>query len=405
MWNSPELARGTRCAQIQRGGRTISFTATSALLTEPVAILFPPLAATSMFVGSAEFAAAANEVGLCVLSVDRPGIAGTTASPRRLSDVVRTRLDVHALDVAAVLQSLGVRSKVRLIGVCAGAPYALSVAAALPSLVDLTHVTLVTPWISGECPTNSWLVRTAAAGWLGPHACIGPLLALMQAPRMRRIFGTSKLDRAVQMATAGFSSSERSLLTRRCALDRHLAKRLIGALRRDVSAHTEGGFAGDVAVCLAPARKLEAGRGKSTKGHEAGSATSVPRQVTVIAAALDELVPLPATAFLCERLAGAGASVNLYTCLGGSHTGVQYLRAHEWLRAAVSPGVDLGGSNASPESPYADCGLARIRTLERLQMDAQVEASRAAAAMALLGDERPSAALDEYAAASRVDSI
>ena len=376
--SSPDstLMGSSTSGTIQRARRSIHYTLTSCKLTAssstaaPVAILFPPLASTSAFIGTAEFVSSAAVVGLTVLSVDRPGIGGTSPAPRRWIQCARSRLATHSADVVAVCNSLGI-DRVRLIGVCAGAPFALAFAAAHPTLAECSHLTLVTPWVYGDCPFNQWIVRTAAAGWFGPRTCIGPLLLLTQAVRIHRILFAAKrgrVDEAVANATAGFSTSERGLLTRRCALDSSLAPRLVQMLRHDIVSQSEGGFAGDVAVCLSPAKVLQ----------QAGP--SVPKRITVVAAVHDELVPLPATKSMCDWLRAAGATVDLFAFGGGTHAGVHYLRQVQWLQCAASVGRDLGAPDTSSVVRRgAHC--TDIRLLPTLREDREAEAAAASAAV------------------------
>lgn len=181
-----------------------------------VALLFPPLGSSAAeFIGSLEFAAAAASAGLIVLCVDRPGIGGTSASPRRWFRCAQTRLACHSADVIAVLNALGLsNSRVHLVGMCAGANFALGFSHAHPDHCD-PHLTLVTPWVSGECPHNNKIVRQAAAGMFGPHATIGPILLLLSVPRLHRFLSAKSDLAAVKAATVAFSSSERALLSRR----------------------------------------------------------------------------------------------------------------------------------------------------------------------------------------------
>jgi pimeloyl-ACP methyl ester carboxylesterase len=350
------LAAGTVRAHVDYDRRRVRYTMTCQPRPgQPLAVVFVPLGSSSTFVGSAEFVAAANEMDLCCLCVDRPGIGGTTKSPRRWIDCVRTRLRVHSADVAAVLAAVNkMAGVVRLIGVCAGAPFALAFAAAYPLLIDRSHLTLVTPWVSGECKDNRWIVSRAGSGWFGPHTTVGPLLALVQFPRMRKIVNAPSAEQSLRRATVAFTPSERDLLTRRCRLDETLAARIVAAVRSDLGETSLGAFAGDVAVCLAPSKvifralrpptpkkpspvwrrehNMRRSKGGSSTARTAtrpatgrrvghagvaadaraeededrgggggGGGAGVharPERFTVVAARQDELVPLAATAFL-----------------------------------------------------------------------------------------------------------
>lgn len=310
---------------------------------------------------------------------------------RRWLGYVHYRLATHCTDVAAVVSHLRISGGLHLIGLCAGAAYAEAFAAAHPGLVDKSHVTLVAPWVSGDCAHNSWLVRHAGVGHFGPHAGIGPLLALIQMPRLRRVTRAPSELHALHAATAAFSASERDRLTRRCRLDDTMAARLVSTLKCDLASHSLGGFSGDVAVCLAPSSVLtaRAGGGRrrcfgtdAVRLHDSGPRgnTSLATEVTVLAGTQDELVPWEATVFLCQRLHDAGAKVRLVSCAGGSHTGVHYMRAEAWLQAAATRGRSVDSMcHVDDVSP----GIEGYR-LPRLDAAPQAEAAAAAAAQALL---------------------
>ena len=190
-----------------------------------------------------------------------------------------------------MLLSLNARD-VRIIGICAGTSFALHFAAAFPEIVDLSHLTLVTPWISGDCPHNKALVRRSAAGFFGPHSWQGVGLAALRAPLVLRVLRSS-LDRAFKLAAQGFSPSEKAFLARECELDCGRAQRCVDALRHDLRGQTMAGFCGDAAACLASMRRVLSRCG--------GPHANLPERITLLAAARDELVPWEATLWLRDR--------------------------------------------------------------------------------------------------------
>ena len=178
----------------------------------PLVVLFPPIATTSHWLSSPEFLTASAAADCRLIAVDRPGTGGTTRPHRPCCNkqaisggAAQRSLATHASDVAAVLLSLNARD-VRIIGICAGTSFDLHFAAAFPEIVDLSHLTLVTPWISGDCPHNKALVRRSAAGFFGPHSWQGVGLAALRAPLVLRVLRSS-LDRAFKLAAQGFSPS------------------------------------------------------------------------------------------------------------------------------------------------------------------------------------------------------
>jgi pimeloyl-ACP methyl ester carboxylesterase len=410
-WTRPSdaLAKGCRSGTVRRGRRNVHFVIVSSEVCEAhlekehdsldsfaaagaLMLLFPPLGTAMSFIGSLEFVAAAAAVGLIVLAVDRPGIDGTSASPRRWLHCAGTRLATHSADIACVLRVLGVKARVRLIGVCAGTPFALSFMSSHPEQCDASHLTLVTPWINGECPHNQRIVCKAAAGGFGPHALIGNILILLNLGRIRQIRRASSDEQVVRIATS-FSASERAKVERAMELDETMASRIAGAVRSRIATISLGGFAGDIAVCLAPAPTLggasssacrtSSSRALSSACHAPPEACQVPgrgtdggadeppprvARATVLAACQDALVPFAATSFLCSRLQGEGWEVELVACLKSTHEGVHYLRAKQWLQVAGSRGKDLGETAGEHV-----IGGARTRTLAALKWDAMAE--------------------------------
>ena len=217
----------------RQSGRAVEYALSSTDPSLPLAVLFPPLFGTAPLVCDADFASAATAARLRVLCVSRPGVGDsapvgegpdTAFEAPQIYDpltcrsgsgptctAVEARLATHAADVAAVLRDLDATSNIRVIGVCAGAPYALAFFTQHPTLVSATHITLVTPWCPGDCPEHKGLVRLAAGGWLGPHAAIGSLLAV--APTLvPAIILRGPGD--VQKLAAGLYESERAEFAR-----------------------------------------------------------------------------------------------------------------------------------------------------------------------------------------------
>jgi pimeloyl-ACP methyl ester carboxylesterase len=105
-------------------------------------------------------AAAASRVGVRLLAVDRPGFGESTFQPRR-------RIRQWSADIGALTDALGVQ-RFSLVGMSAGAPYALACAADLAARLE--RVALVSPlspldgrrWPRGMLARNRALLALAA---------------------------------------------------------------------------------------------------------------------------------------------------------------------------------------------------------------------------------------------------
>jgi pimeloyl-ACP methyl ester carboxylesterase len=257
-------------------GRTVEYaqSSTGGASDWPVAVVFPPLFQAAAMVLDDNFVAAAASAGLRVVCVSRPGIGETSpvggcpdASPmqsrseasgeahgclKRWSTSVEACLATHCADVAAVLAELGA-SCVRIVGICAGTPYALHFYTQHAALVSNVHLTLVVPWVPADCPEHKRLIRLAAQGWLGPHAAIGTLLGVAPAAA-GTLFLRGPLD--APSLTKEFTPSERAEFERQCAADDTRAARFVGNLRRHMRAYSLHGVRGDIASSLATQHDL-----------------------------------------------------------------------------------------------------------------------------------------------------
>jgi len=341
-------------------GRTVEYaqSSTGGASDWPVAVVFPPLFQAAAMVLDDNFVAAAASAGLRVVCVSRPGIGETSpvggcpdASPmqsrseasgeahgclKRWSTSVEACLATHCADVAAVLAELGA-SCVRIVGICAGTPYALHFYTQHAALVSNVHLTLVVPWVPADCPEHKRLIRLAAQGWLGPHAAIGTLLGVAPAAA-GTLFLRGPLD--APSLTKEFTPSERAEFERQCAADDTRAARFVGNLRRHMRAYSLHGVRGDIASSLATQHDLglpTAGASYSaTAGAGLGSVGA--SRVSIFAADEDKLLSPEAIAWFAGRFAGGDAAVRVTTFDDTSHMGAVQLRAAVWLSAAVKDG-------------------------------------------------------------------
>eukprot|EP00635_Sarcinochrysidales_sp_CCMP3193_P009942 CAMPEP_0118913006 /NCGR_PEP_ID=MMETSP1166-20130328/14002_1 /TAXON_ID=1104430 /ORGANISM="Chrysoreinhardia sp, Strain CCMP3193" /LENGTH=376 /DNA_ID=CAMNT_0006852539 /DNA_START=59 /DNA_END=1187 /DNA_ORIENTATION=+ len=205
--SSSSSSGGSSEGSVEYDGRTVKY-ATSAE-TGDLAVVFLPLGVSRSFVAREELATSARKVGLRLVAVDRPGIGGTSpegpttktredddATERkktaRRSRTVERRLRTHSEDVATVLRALGGSSRrpPRVIGVCAGTPYALHFATTTTTgkttqssvfRGGVAHLTLVTPWVQPYDCEHAWpLARVASQRWFLGRSFAGYVLANVQ---------------------------------------------------------------------------------------------------------------------------------------------------------------------------------------------------------------------------------
>jgi len=142
---------------------------------------------------------AASRAGVRLLAVDRPGFGESTFQPRR-------SIRQWSTDISAVTAALGVQ-RFSIVGMSAGAPYALACAVALAARVD--QVALVSPlspldgghWPRGMIARNRALLALAACA---------PVLARGTAHIIATWIRLSG-DRYVRFMIAGLHSPDRDL--------------------------------------------------------------------------------------------------------------------------------------------------------------------------------------------------
>ena len=398
--STPEQARVARYA--------LSTSQTSA----PMTVIFLPLGVSRLFATREDVAASAASAGVRLLAVDRPGVGGTSpatarsaaarspgggpeaveaAPPReteeetvvvreklrrasgsfeegdgawwKYSRTVRRRLWTHSRDVAAVLEALGVdgvRAKARVVGICAGSPYALHFVRAFPDLVDARHLTLVTPWVSPECPSTWGLARLASNRWFFGRSFVGYLLGSMQLGVTIPLLRSLEPAEALELLEKKLTDEERDevrvgrrrarvLAERKRASgdgdafawpedgtsptadfeeassrdDEALGAKALDHLRVNGDAHNVAALQDDVRVCLSSLEEID------VKPEDLKVASA-----TVFAADRDELVLPDAAKWLADRLPNS----ELVIFQNASHSGVQMLRRNEWLLAAANDG-------------------------------------------------------------------
>ena len=380
---------------------------------DPMTVIFLPLGVSRLFATREDVAASAASAGVRLLAVDRPGVGGTSPATARsaaarssgggpeavepapretegeetvvvreklqrasgsfdegdgawwkYSRTVRRRLWTHSRDVAAVLEALGVDGvkgpKARVVGICAGSPYALHFVRAFPDLVDARHLTLVTPWVSPECPSTWGLARLASNRWFFGRSFVGSLLGSLQLGVTIPLLRSLEPAEALELLEKKLTDEERAevrvarrtarLLAERRASgdgsafpwlledgtpttadeeeassrdDEALGAKALDHLRVNGDAHNVAALRDDVRVCLSSLEEID------VKPEDLKVASA-----TVFAADRDELVLPDAAKWLADRLPNS----ELVIFQNASHAGVQTLRRNEWLRAAANDG-------------------------------------------------------------------
>mmetsp|Transcript_39523 Transcript_39523/g.85322 ORF Transcript_39523/g.85322 Transcript_39523/m.85322 type:complete len:334 (+) Transcript_39523:50-1051(+) len=137
---------------IEVNGRHIEYAVSGEETGEPV-LLFYPLGASRSIV--AVFHGPATRVGVRLICINRPGMG--QASPTH----VGSHIEVHCQDVVSCLDHLGIH-RVRLLFLCAGAPFALGFQARYP---HRSHGRLVgcSSWVSpSDCPSAKFMYQVGA---------------------------------------------------------------------------------------------------------------------------------------------------------------------------------------------------------------------------------------------------
>jgi len=291
------------------------------------------------------FVCAARTASVRVLCVSRPGCGRSMAVDQgpagdhevayiygalgcrsnRATTSMGARLATHTADVAAVLRHLGVTKGVRVIGVCAGTPYALHFFSCHPELICTAHLTLVTPWCPIDCPHHKSLFQLAGRGWFGPRSAMGNWM------RFASAFSTTFVLRGPADAykmTSALSTSEQAEFERQCAADQTRAARFVEQLRSHVEAYSLHGTRGDISTCLATEDELDLPAG--------AIGTIDATRVSIFAAEKDRLISAEATEWFAQRF--ARSAVALRTFVDASHMGAVQLRTGTWLEAASHDG-------------------------------------------------------------------
>ena len=345
------------------GGRYVSYATSSPPLgPTPKAIVFLPLGVSRFFVTTEEVRESARSANLCLIAVDRPGVGGTSPAARRektpgdpahFSTTVRARIRAHSEDAAAVLASLGAR-RAKVVAICAGTAYALHFVRHFTALVDTAALTLVTPWVSPECPHSWGLAKVAADRWFFGRTWAGYLFGSMQLSFTVPMLTSLSPDQALDVLENKFTPTERRAVERArrkrfehasaanrtgwegrgeddCSEEdlRDCQRFLIGekaltSISCNADAHTVNTIQDDVRVCLSGIEELELDDMHSLK---------VGRTL-ILGADKDEIVKPAALHWLVDRLPNA----ELLLFRDASHGGVQVVRRDIWLRLAATDG-------------------------------------------------------------------
>jgi len=174
-------------------------------------VYFYPLSGSSMVLD--KLSSALGRYRCSILCVDRPGIAPTSAlannaTKRNVGPVADDvhRIKGHSQDVIAVLRRLNI-SKVYLLGVCLGHPFAIQVARDIRNdsgiAIEIMGITLVAPFVSPACPM-SWKVSRFGANFPkcivetvthAMHGSTSLLVPIILTPkRVKGLFHSEEID-------------------------------------------------------------------------------------------------------------------------------------------------------------------------------------------------------------------
>uniref|UniRef100_A0A7S3JXE7 AB hydrolase-1 domain-containing protein n=1 Tax=Aureoumbra lagunensis TaxID=44058 RepID=A0A7S3JXE7_9STRA len=397
MENPFEIEGAEKSGRLDVGCGRVAYYATSGSPRGEWTVLFLPLGVSRLFVYRKELSESARKLGLRLIAVDRPNIGGTSGcgdeaevidddpsdswglNKSKRSRTVSKRLRTHSNDVAAVLRHIGA-SNTRVIGICAGTPFALHFIATQAGLASTSHLTLVTPWVQpydceyawslARVASRRWILGRSFAGYLLSSLQLGvampmlrsldpgELLALLdgkltdkerlelQATRARQaadiLVATRTSPSSCRATTSSleqqFSSAGLGILeTHNDELVQDLERRLelaLGAkaleyMGENAQAHCVSAMTADVRVCLSSLDEVL--QGLDLKDLPIDS-------TTLLAADDDELVPPKAARWFADRLPG---HVGLFVFHRASHAGVQTLRRNDWLKVAATHGAAL----------------------------------------------------------------
>jgi len=254
------------------------------------------------------------------VAVDRPGIGGTSKAMDPGSEesewaagslwysysrTVRRRLRTHSADTAAVVQSLqdgdsaaGLPAgPVKVVGVCAGTAFALHFVR--HSNACHKALTLVTPWVTPECPHCWPMARLAASRWFFGRSLAGYVYGALHLSVAAPILRSLTPLQALEALEDKLTDAERTELERIQRSDARksndgendwreaLGSRALEQLGHNADAHNVSALRDDVRVCLSSLDELEMGNLEQLD----------VRRCVVFGGELDELVSPPAVRF------------------------------------------------------------------------------------------------------------
>jgi pimeloyl-ACP methyl ester carboxylesterase len=178
-------------------------------------------------------AAAAADVGIRLLSYDRPGYGGSTPQPGR------TVADTAA-DVAAIADQLGV-DRLAVWGESGGCPFALACAALLPDRVAAAAA--VSPLAPYQAPGLDWFAGMADDVAQMHRLAVAGRDALQQAiPQLAEVLTSTDLDRFIEVSRPALPPPDQAILATEAAAH------LLANLREGLAPGAEGGIEDGLAL-------------------------------------------------------------------------------------------------------------------------------------------------------------
>eukprot|EP00929_Paragymnodinium_shiwhaense_P009289 TRINITY_DN113408_c0_g1_i1.p1 TRINITY_DN113408_c0_g1~~TRINITY_DN113408_c0_g1_i1.p1 ORF type:complete len:356 (+),score=34.96 TRINITY_DN113408_c0_g1_i1:85-1068(+) len=231
----------------------------------------------------------AEQLGVRLVVIDRPGIGSTDQAPSNEDMVGAT-----CADALTVLDELKV-PKARVLASCAGTCYALAFLAAHPDRVDEGPIAIAPPWVSPhDCPTSSFGMRVASS-----------LPSMVVRGFVSTVFPLVPMEKAAKSLESEFTPEEHAIVS-----DYHMCN-LIPAMSAVMAESLQGSSGGggigvDAATCLShvPARHIE-----------------LDREAKVFAGDCDQLVPLESAEWFAKQLPKGSLEV----MHGASHMGVSLI--------------------------------------------------------------------------------
>jgi pimeloyl-ACP methyl ester carboxylesterase len=206
-------------------------------------------------------AAAAADVGIRLLSYDRPGYGGSTPQPGR------TVADTAA-DVAAIADQLGV-DRLAVWGESGGCPFALACAALLPDRVAAAAA--VSPLAPYQAPGLDWFAGMADDVAQMHRLAVAGRDALQQAiPQLAEVLTSTDLDRFIEVSRPALPPPDQAILATEAAAH------LLANLREGLAPGAEGGIEDGLALVAPWVSGWRASACRSVCGPASRTATPRP---------------------------------------------------------------------------------------------------------------------------------